>query len=130
MVLFSWIYLRKYLLPCLFFQAFAPSVLFLLDFPVVAWSRSSSDSVHKVWNKSDGEDSNSEVNLLVRAKASDPGAESTRLILPVPGQIRRYSNNASKLHVSNRKNLFKGYDDEDVYDNLHKQANKEQSNFV
>ena len=31
-----------------FFQAFAPSVLFLLDFPVVAWSRSSGDSVHKV----------------------------------------------------------------------------------
>ena len=85
---FSWIYLHKYLLPCLFFQAFAPSVLFLLDFPVVAWSRSSSDSVHKVWNKSDGEGSNSEANLPVRAEDTDPSAESTRLILLVPGQIQ------------------------------------------
>ena len=41
-----------------------------------------------------------------------------------------YSNDAPKLHVSNRKNLFNDFDNEGVGDDLHKQVNKEQSNFV
>ena len=45
-------------------------------------------------------------------------------------KFRRYLFNASKLHISNRKNLFNGFNSEDIVDNLHKQVNKEQSNFV
>ena len=45
-------------------------------------------------------------------------------------KFRRYLFNASKLHISNCKNLFNDIDDEDVIDDLHKQVNKEQSNFV
>ena len=99
MVLFSWIYLRKYLLPCLFFQAFAPSVLFLLDFPVVAWSRSSSDSVHKVWNKSDGEDSNNESIFPSELELLIPALDLSNLYFSYLAKLRRYSQIALKLHV-------------------------------
>ena len=81
-------------------------------------------------NKSDGEGSKREADLPVRAEDTDPGAESTQLILLVPGQIRRYLYNVSKLHVSNRKNLFNSFNSEGIGDDLHKQVNKEQSNFV
>ena len=45
-------------------------------------------------------------------------------------KFRHYLFNVYKLHVSNRKILFNNIDDEDINDDLHKQVNKEQSNFV